>query len=72
MLSRRGWSPVSGTKEAKHKATTQDRQQKKMGSCVLTWLKTARAVMAPAAQARDTMPRPVDLKVSSELGYKTF
>lgn len=38
MLSRKGWFPVSGTKEEKHKATMQQRQQKNIGSCVLIWL----------------------------------
>lgn len=38
MLSRKGWFPVSGTKEEKHKATMQLRQQKKIGSWVLIWL----------------------------------
>jgi hypothetical protein len=62
MLSRRDWLPVSGTREEKHKANTQHRQQKKMGSCVLVCLKMATDEMAPATQARDTIPRPVDLK----------
>lgn len=63
MLSRRGRFPVSGTREEKHKAKTQQRQQKKMGSCVLVCLKMARDEMAPAVQAIDTIPRPVDLKM---------
>lgn len=63
MLSRRGWFPVSGTREEKHRARMQHKQQKKMGSCVLVCLKMARDEMAPAVQAIDTIPRPVDLKM---------
>lgn len=72
MPSWRGLFPVSGTKEEKHKATTQERQQKKMGSCVLIWLKMARAVMAPPVQARHTIPRPVDLEVELRTGLDDF
>lgn len=72
MLSRKGWFPLSGTKEEKHKAKTQERQQKKTGSCVLILWKIARAVTAPAEKARATIPRPVDLKAELRTGLEDF
>lgn len=50
----------------------QERQQKKIGSCDLIWLKMARDEIAPAAQDRDTIPRPVDLKVRLRIALEDF